>query len=98
MTGRPNSASIWSVKLLSVSELKASAGKILDRALSGKPQYVIRDGSLLMISKAELIIGVEERPPGYFADAYEDPDPERTAFERAMGKTKQSANRPSNEG
>ena len=81
------------MKLLSVSELKASAGQILDRALAGKPQYVVRDGAVLMISRAELITGVEERPPGYFAEAYANPDPERSALEAAMGKVKQKLER-----
>lgn len=81
------------MKLLSVSELKASAGRILDRALAGQPQYVVRDGEVVMISKTEIITGVEERPPGYFADAYVDPDPERLALENAMGKVKQRIER-----
>lgn len=80
-------------KLLSVSELKAAAGQILDRAISGKPQYVVRGGALVMISKAELITGVEERPAGHFADAYEHPDRERLALERAMGGVNQQRER-----
>ena len=79
----------WTVKLLTVSQLKASAGQILDRAISGKPQYVVRDGALVMISRAEFITGVEERAPGYFADAYANPEPDRLAFEKAMAKIKQ---------
>ena len=51
------------VKLLSVTQLKAQAGKILDRALTGKPQYVVRDGEVLQITKAGLVAGVEDRPP-----------------------------------
>lgn len=81
------------MKLFSVSELKASAGQIVDRALAGKPQYVVRRGSVVILSKAELITGVEERPPGYFADAYRNPDPERIAFEKAMGRGKQRPER-----
>jgi len=81
------------MKLHSVSELKASAGRILDRALSGNPQYIVRGGAVAVISKAELLAGIEQRPPGYFADAYRDPDPERLAFERAMGKVKQRIER-----
>ena len=81
------------MKLHSVSELKASAGRILDRALSGNPQYIVRGGAVAVISKAELLAGIEQRPPGYFADAYRDPDPERLAFERAMGKVNQRIER-----
>jgi len=81
------------MKLLSVSQLKASAGQVLDRALAGKPQYVVRGGAVVMISKADLITGVEDRRPGYFADAYASPDPERLAFENAMGKGKQRIER-----
>ena len=81
------------MKLHTVTELKAAAGQILDRALSGAPQYVVRGGSVAMISKAELLAGVEERPPGYFADAYRLADPERLALEKAMAKTKQRIER-----
>jgi hypothetical protein len=81
------------MKLHSVSELKASAGKIVDRALSGTPQYIVRGGAVAIIFKAELLAGVEERPEGYFADAYRDPDPERLAFEKAMSKVKQGIER-----
>ena len=81
------------MKLLTVSELKASAGQILDRALSGKAQYIVRGGAIAMITKADLLAGVEVRPPGYFADAYRDPDPERLALEKALAKTKQRAER-----
>ena len=81
------------MKLLSVSELKSSAGQVVDRALAGKPQYVVRRGSVVIISKAEMIVGVEERPSGYFAEAYSDPDAERLAFEKAMGKVKQRPER-----
>ena len=58
------------VKLLSVSELKAQAGKILDRALAGQPQYVVRSGEVVQIAKTGLLVGIEDRPPGYFADDY----------------------------
>jgi len=76
------------MKLHSVSELKASAGRILDRAISGKPQYVVRAGAVAVISKADLLAGVEEHPVGYFAHAYRDSDPEQLAFEAAMGKVR----------
>ena len=81
------------MKLHSVSELKASAGRILDRALSGKPQYIVRGSAVAVISKAELLAAIEERPVGYFADAYRDSDPERLALERAMGKIRQRIER-----
>ena len=81
------------MKLHTVSELKAAAGQILDRALSGNPQYVVRGGAVATISKAELVAGVEERPPGYFAEAYRRPDPERLALEKAMAKTKHRMDR-----
>ena len=81
------------MRLLSVSQLKAAAGQILDRALAGKPQYVVRDGAVVMISRAELITGVEDRPPGYFADAYTNPEAERLAFENGMARVKQRLER-----
>jgi len=39
--------------ILKPSQLKSSAGKILDRAIH-KPQYVERNGTLLVITKANL--------------------------------------------
>jgi hypothetical protein len=81
------------VKLLTVSELKADAGKIFDRAIKGEPQFVVRAGAVVPISKAALLTGVEDRPPGYFAEAYPDRDPERTALEKAMAKTRQRLER-----
>ncbi len=81
------------VKLLSVSELKAKAGKILDRALAGQPQYVVRSGEVVQIAKTGLLVGIEDRPPGYFADDYAKAPDERLAFERAMSKTRQRPER-----
>ncbi|MGO8765591.1 MAG: hypothetical protein ACLQSR_10735 [Limisphaerales bacterium] len=68
------------MKLLSVTELKSSAGEILDRAMEGKPQFVVRGGGVVMISRAELLAGVQKHPEGYFADAYGDT--ERISRER----------------
>ena len=52
-----------------LTELKATAGQILDRGIAGKPQHVVRGGAVAVISKAELLVGIEARPIGYFADA-----------------------------
>ena len=93
LAGRLNRVSIETVKLLSVTQLKAQAGKILDRALTGKPQYVVRDGEVLQITKAGLVAGVEDRPPGYFADDYANAPDGRLALERAMGKVRQRPER-----
>ncbi len=66
--------------LLSVTELKSSAGEILDRAIEGRPQFVVRGKDVVMISRAELLVGVQRQPAGYFADAYGDA--ERISRER----------------
>lgn len=61
--------------VLKASELHAETGRILDAATQ-QPQYVMRDGVLLVIqlaSRAEVTV----RPEGYFADAYGDPERER---------------------
>ena len=58
--------------LLSVTELKTSAGDILDKAIAGKPQFVVRGNGVVMISRAELVTGVQKHPVGYYADAYGD--------------------------
>ena len=39
--------------ILTPSQLKAAVGKVLDEAV-GSPQYVVRNGVLLVIQKAEL--------------------------------------------
>ncbi|MCW5550548.1 MAG: hypothetical protein KIS67_00135 [Verrucomicrobiae bacterium] len=65
--------------ILQPSELKAETDRVLDEALK-KPQYVERAGSLLVITRAEVMPGVPFRPEGYFADAHDDA--ERAARER----------------
>lgn len=70
--------------LLSVTELKASAGDILDKAIKGKPQYVVRGNGVVMICRAELVAGVKHHPEGHFADAYGDN--ERMERERAASQ------------
>jgi hypothetical protein len=57
--------------ILQPSELKAETDRVLDEALK-EPQYVERAGSLLVITRADVISGVPFRPEGYFADAYGD--------------------------
>ena len=43
----------WSMTILKSSQLKSNAGRVLDRAIR-KPQYVERNGTLLVITKANL--------------------------------------------
>jgi hypothetical protein len=90
---RPILDFIESVKLHTVSELKASAGRILDEAIKGHPQYIFRRGQVAVIFKADLISGVEQPPDGFFKEAYANPDPERLRFERSMAKVKQKLER-----
>lgn len=77
------------MKLLSVTELKARAGKVLDRARAGQAQFVVRRGDVLQISKTTVLAGIEERPPGYFDSDYSNPDQERLKLERAMARQRQ---------
>ena len=81
------------MKLLTVPELKAAAGKILDRARAGQPQYVVRAGDVLQITKTALLSGIEVRPPGYFTSDYAKAPVERLALERAMSKSRQRPER-----
>jgi len=81
------------MKLHTITQLKAAAGEILDRALSGKPQYIVRGGAIAVISKVEVLAGVVEHPAGHFADAYVKPDAERLSLEKGMAKTKQKLER-----
>lgn len=69
---RPVSVLIKTMTLLSVTELKSAAGDILDRAVAGKPQFVMRGNAVVMISRAELLAGIHQHPVGYYADAYGD--------------------------
>jgi hypothetical protein len=57
--------------ILKPSQLKADAGAILDKALKS-PQYVERQGHLLVITRADVVTGIQLRPDGYFADGYTD--------------------------
>jgi len=79
------------MKILSPTFVKQRFGEVLDAAVAGRPQYVIRGGSVVMLSRLDL--EVENRPPGYFASAYAKHDRERDALERAMSKVKQKAER-----
>ncbi len=49
----------WAVTILKSSHLKANAGRVLDRAIS-EPQYVERNGTVLVITKANLVPAREE--------------------------------------
>jgi hypothetical protein len=59
------------MRLLSITKLKAEAGRIVDRALNGEPQYVVRRDGVVVIVRAQ-IFAAEDRPAGYFRDAYGD--------------------------
>ena len=50
-----------SMMILKPSRLKSETGKILDRAIR-QPQYVERNGTLLVITKASLPPAREEAP------------------------------------
>lgn len=54
-------AYFWSMIILKSSQLKSHAGKVLDKAIR-TPQYVERNGTLLVITKANLV-PVREEPP-----------------------------------
>lgn len=87
----PVSVFIESVKILSPTYVKARIGRVLDEAVQGRPQFVMRGGAVVMLSRLD--IEVENRPPGFFADAYAKPDRERDALERSMAKVKQQVDR-----
>lgn len=81
------------MKLLSVTELKARAGKVLDRARAGEAQFVVRRGDVLQISKTAILAGIEDLPPGALAETYAKYPEDRIRFERAMGKQRQTPER-----
>ena len=74
---------IETMQLHTVTKLKAEAGKIIDRALKGTPQYIVRKDGLVMIVRADLF-AVEHHPEGYYADCYNDP--KRMALEERAVK------------
>ena len=49
------------ITVLKPSELKAETGKILDQAIE-RPQYVTRNGVLLVITKAKSVPGSGDDP------------------------------------
>jgi hypothetical protein len=49
------------VTVLKPTDLKADLGRVLDRAVRS-PQYVMRKGQLLVITKAKLVPAAEEQP------------------------------------
>ncbi len=85
-------AHIWTMPVLMTSDLKARAGEILDAAVK-EPQFVFRDGHLLMISAVEPAGGVRIFPEGYFRDAYDNYPKERAALEAAAAKARQAPER-----
>lgn len=71
------------MQLHTVTKLKAEAGKIIDRALRGSPQYIVRKNGVVMIVRADLF-AVQHQPEGYYADCYGDP--KRIALEERAFK------------
>jgi hypothetical protein len=51
----------WPMTILKSSQLKANAGRVLDQAMRA-PQYIERNGTLLVITKARLIPAHEDPP------------------------------------
>ncbi len=49
------------VTILKPRDLKANLGGVLDRAVH-RPQYVLRNGQLLIITKAELVPARKDAP------------------------------------
>jgi hypothetical protein len=72
-----------------VRQLRAAAGRILDHALGGQPQYVIRNAQIAVILRAGSFSHVQQLPEGFFREAYAHPDPERLKFERRMAKARE---------
>ena len=79
------------MKIMSPTCLKQRVGAVLDAAVKGHPQFVLRGGSVVMLSRLD--IEIENRPPGYFAAAYARPNRERDALEVAMSRIPQKAER-----
>jgi hypothetical protein len=52
-------AYFWAMVILKSSLLKSQAGRVLDKAIH-EPQYVERNGTLLVITKARLVPAQDE--------------------------------------
>jgi hypothetical protein len=52
-------AYFWTMTVLKSSQLKSETGRVLDRAIR-EPQYVERNGTLLVIKKANLVPARDE--------------------------------------
>ena len=65
------------IQVVTPSALKAQAGQVLDKAIK-RPQYVIRNGVLLVITKADLPASASAALPWELRstalDSFYDPD------------------------
>ena len=57
---------------LSISEAKKRLGEIADNAIQGEQIIITRKSKLLVLKERELSEPVPMRPPGYFADCYDE--------------------------
>jgi hypothetical protein len=57
---------------LSISEAKQRLGEIADRAIKGEQIVIIRKSKLLVLKELELPEPIPLRPPGYFAEVYDE--------------------------
>ena len=51
----PEKGQIWSMKTVTVSQLKANVGKIVDDAISGKPCLIVRGGKFALLRPTEVV-------------------------------------------
>jgi hypothetical protein len=76
--------------VLMTSDLKRHTGKILDAARK-KPQFVVRNGSLFVITLTEPeSVAPRNHPPGYFNDPADDA---RIKVENAFSSLPQAIDR-----
>jgi hypothetical protein len=92
-----NNAADTSVPQLSFNGFKMAVGATdltINLTLDGREVAVLHAPSSVVKTLGErLEESMVNRPDGYFADAYINPDPERLALEEAMGRIEQTIER-----
>jgi hypothetical protein len=54
----------------SLSKAKSYLGRLVDKAVQGKPVYIMRGAQRFVLQHVPEIKPIPQRPPGYFSDCY----------------------------
>jgi hypothetical protein len=73
--------------------LVGTGGVTIKLSLDNQSVITLRSSNTVAKKLAEELMLERNRPEGYFAEAYQNPDPKRLALEEAMGQIDQSPER-----